>query len=352
VTAALPIDFEPGALQRFLRAALPELDGAMRLERIAGGQSNPTYFVSFETGRQLVLRKQPGGQLLPSAHAIDREIRNLRALARTGVPVPAALLFCEDRSVVGTPFYVMERVDGRVLTDHALADVAPHERREHLLGMARTLARLHSVDWQAQGLEGFGRTGDYYRRQVARWSRQWAASKAQDNPDVDALIEWLEANVPEEDGLTTIVHGDYRLGNLMYQTDAPQVAAVLDWELATLGHPAADLAHSAMAWLTLPDEFAGLQGIDLPAQGLPSRDEYLAEYRRAGGPDFALTPFHHAFALFRFAAILEGVAARGRAGNASSGNATHVGALAARYARYGLREAGVERSDPLRENIA
>jgi aminoglycoside phosphotransferase (APT) family kinase protein len=341
VTAGVNIDFEASALQHFLRAALPELDGAMLLDRIAGGQSNPTYFVNFEAGRRLVLRKQPGGQLLPSAHAVDREFRILSALEGTGVPVPAALLFCEDRSVVGTPFYVMERVEGRVLTDHALPDVAPQERREHLLAMARTLARLHSVRWEEHGLQGFGRTGDYYRRQVARWSRQWAASKAQDNADVEALIHWLEANLPEEDGLTTIVHGDYRLGNLMFEPAGPRVAAVLDWELATLGHPTADLAHSAMAWLTRPDEFEGLQGIDLHAQGLPSQDEYLAEYRRAGGSDVALTPFHHAFVLFRFAVILEGVAARARAGNASSANGAHVGGLAARYARHALREAGL-----------
>jgi aminoglycoside phosphotransferase (APT) family kinase protein len=278
---------------------------------------------------------------LPSAHAIDREFRILRALEGTGVPVPAALLFCEDRTIVGTPFYVMARIDGRVVTNHALPGVATHRRREHLLAMARTLARLHSVRWEEQGLQGFGRTGDYYRRQVARWSRQWAASKAWDNPDFEALIHWLEANLPEEDGLTTIVHGDYRLGNLMFEPTGPRVAAVLDWELATLGHPTADLAHSAMAWLTLPDEFEGLQGIDHGAHGLPGLDEYLAEYRRAGGPEVALTPFHHAFVLFRFGVILEGVAARARAGNASSADAAHVGGLAARYARHALREAGL-----------
>ncbi|MBK0114046.1 phosphotransferase family protein [Delftia sp. S67] len=305
----------------------------MQLERIGGGQSNPTFFVTFEQGPQLVLRKQPPGELLKSAHAVDREFRILRALKDTAVPVPEALLFCEDRDVVGTPFYVMKRLQGRVMSDYALPGIAPEERRDYLFAMADTLAALHAVDWAAVGLADYGRPGNFFERQIARWSRQWQASKTAENPDIERLISWLPAHVPAGDE-TTIAHGDFRLGNLMFHPTEPRVIAVLDWELSTLGHPLADAAYSSLPWLTHPDVFEGIRGVDLSALQLPTQGEYLARYVTASGRTEPVQAFHHIFSLFRFAVILEGITARARAGNAAAHNAVAVGGLSSRFARY------------------
>ncbi len=321
-------------LRAWLRRALPALAGELRVERIASGQSNPTFFVDVGE-RRLVLRKQPAGELLPSAHAVDREFRILRALAATDVPVPEALAFCDDRAVLGTPFYVMARVEGRVLADYALPQLPREQRRAYILAMAQTMARLHAVDWAALGLQDYGRPGDFFQRQVARWTRQWASSRHGDNPDIARLADWLPRHVPPGEA-TAIAHGDFRLGNLMFHPTEPRVVAVLDWELSTLGHPLADAAFSAMAWHMAPREFHGLRGLDLDALGLPGRDEYLAHYRACGGCAAPVTPFHMAFAMFRFAVILEGVAARARAGNASADDAGEVGALAAAFARQAV----------------
>lgn len=322
--------FDAGVLADWLRAQLPELKGEMRLQRIGGGQSNPTFFVSFDQGPELVLRKQPAGELLKSAHAVDREHRILSALHPTGFPVPKALLFCTDNAVVGTPFYVMERLHGRVMSDYALPEIAPRERRAYLVELAETLARLHAVDWRAIGLTDYGKPGNFFERQVARWTRQWQDSKTEDNADVERLIEWLPAHIPANDE-TTIAHGDFRLGNVMFHPSEPRIIAVLDWELSTLGHPLADAAYSSLPWLTAPDVFEGLRGKDLAALQLPSQAEYLDVYRAASGRE-AVQPFHHAFSLFRFAVILEGIKARARAGNASGSDAEAVGALSARFA--------------------
>lgn len=326
-------EFDAAVLAGYLRTQLPELEGEMQLERIGGGQSNPTFFVTFEKGRRLVLRKQPPGELLKSAHAVDREYRIMRALRGTAVPVPDALLFCENRAVVGTPFYVMERLQGRVMSDYALPDIEPEMRKEYLFAMADTLAALHAVDWQSVGLADYGKPGNFFERQIARWTKQWHASKVKENPDVERLIEWLPANIPDGDE-TTIAHGDFRLGNLMFHPTEPKVIAVLDWELSTLGHPLADAAYSSLPWLTHADVFEGIRGLDMQANLLPTQQEYLDRYMQACGRSSKVEPFHHIFSLFRFAVILEGITARARAGNAVAQDAVAVGGLSSRFARY------------------
>jgi len=331
MTAASPApEFAP-ALQRYLSDAIPGLSGAMAMQQIAGGQSNPTFFVTFGN-RQLVVRKQPPGKLLPSAHAIDREYRIISALAATTVPVPPAVLYCNDPAPIGTPFYVMDRVDGRIFHDCTLPGATRSERRAMYRAMARTLAAFHDVDFKAIGLGDYGKSGNYFARQIARWSKQWELSRTRDDQNVEKLIAWLPSHIPDDDR-TSLVHGDYRIGNLMFHSREPQVVAVLDWELSTLGHPLADVAHNAIAWLTAADEYGGLIGVDLDALGIPTLDDYIADYNAAASTPIVLTNFHKAFALFRWTVIFEGIAARANAGNAAAENASEAGKLAEIFAR-------------------
>ena len=334
--AAAP-EFDPAALDAFLRGRIPGLEGSPAIERISGGQSNPTFFVTYPN-RRLVLRKKPPGQTLPSAHAVDREARVLTALVGSGVPVPRVLLFHAEPDVVGTPFYVMERVEGRVYQTSDLPGAPREQRRPMVMAFAETLARLHEVDWQAAGLADFGRPGNYFARQVTRWTKQWEAARFRDIPDLTRLAEWVGANIPPDDGETALVHGDYRLGNVMFHPEEPRIVAVLDWELSTLGHPLADLGYSVLPWRSAPEEYGGLLGLDLDALGMPTEEEYVAHYyasRRRPAPQ--LTRFHIAFALFRFAVILEGIAARARAGTAAAADAAAVGELSRAYARRGVQ---------------
>ena len=305
--AGLIPDFDLAVLERFLVARLPGLRGPMRLERIAGGQSNPTFFVSFDN-RELVLRKQPPGVLLPGAHAVDREARVMQALAATALPVPTIALVHAESDVVGTPFYLMECVAGRVFSRCDLPGMAPAERRAIYLAMAETMAMLHQVDWAGAGLSDFGRQGGYFTRQITRWSAQWEKSRVRDNADVETLRQWLPAHLPADESETTIAHGDFRLGNLMFHPTELRVVAVLDWELSTLGHPLADVAFNCIAWRTLPAEYGGILGLDLQALGIPDEDEYLRHYYRASGRRDGITAFHFAFALFRMAVMFEGIA--------------------------------------------
>jgi aminoglycoside phosphotransferase (APT) family kinase protein len=327
-------EFDSARLDAFLRSALPgRAAGAMTLERISGGQSNPTFFLSYpEAGTRLVLRKKPPGPLLPSAHAVDREYRILKALAGSPVPVPPVLLFHGQDDVVGTPFYLMERLEGRVFHDAALPGVAPGERRQMYFAMAETLAALHRFDWQGAGLADFGKPGNYYARQLARWGRQWRETRTRDIPEIDRLIDWLTAHL-DEGSETTIVHGDFRLGNLMFAPDAPRVIAVLDWELSTLGHPLSDVAFSCLPWHSRPAMYQGIMGLDREALGIPAQDEYLARYCKVAGRETGPGSFHLAFSLFRFAVILDGIAARAKAGNAAADNAVAVGEMAESFAR-------------------
>jgi aminoglycoside phosphotransferase (APT) family kinase protein len=333
-TIARPIGFDPDRLDRFLRAHIAGLEGPMRLERIHGGQSNPTFFVDY-ANRRLVVRKQPGGPVLQSAHAIDREFRIMSALATTVVPVPRVLQFHAENDVVGTPFYVMERLEGRVFTDGSMPTVAFDQRRPLLLSTARTLASLHRLDYTSIGLQDYGRPGNYFERQIARWTRQWRDSKTRELPDVERLIEWLPKNVPCSE-LTSISHGDYRVYNLMFHPVEARVVGVLDWELSTLGHPLADLAFSALSWRLPPTYPAGLLGLDLKALGLPSEQEYLETYYAIAPEVGRVTPFHTAFALFRLAVIFEGIASRAQLGIASADNAAEVGRLSSDLARRGV----------------
>ncbi|MEJ8821201.1 phosphotransferase family protein [Variovorax humicola] len=332
--AAAVAGFEPARLDAFMRRELRGLRGPMQLERIGGGQSNPTFFLSYDN-RRMVLRKKPAGAVLPSAHAVDREYRVMRALADSALPVPSMVLYCDAADVVGTPFYVMERIEGRIFPTHALPGVAPAERRALYLAMAETMATLHGLDWAALGLDGFGKRGAFFERQLRRWERQWALSRTGENPDLDALLRWLADNLPEDDE-TTLVHGDFKIGNLMFHPSEPRVIGVLDWELSTLGHPLADVAFNTVAWRTLPTEYDGIRGLELAALGIPSEAEYLRHYYHAAGRDSEAQPFHWAFAFMRWAVIFEGIAARSLAGTAVADNASEIGALAAAMARRGL----------------
>lgn len=331
--ASAPAEFDPVRLDAFLRKALPDrASGEMALERIGGGQSNPTFFVSYpDAGARLVLRKKPPGHLLPSAHAVEREYRILRALAGSAVPVPPALLLHEGNDVVGTPFYLMERLEGRVFHDTALPGVTPADRRAMYLAMARTLAALHGFDWQAAGLADFGKPGNYYARQLRRWGGQWRETKTRDIPAIDRAIDWLEAHL-DESAETTIVHGDFRLGNLMFAPAEPRIVAVLDWELSTLGHPLSDVAFSCLPWHSTPAMYSGIVGLDREALGIPTQAQYLDAYCAAAGRAKGPGRFHLAFSLFRFAVILDGIAARAKSGNAAAGNAVAVGAMAESFA--------------------
>jgi aminoglycoside phosphotransferase (APT) family kinase protein len=326
------VDFDQGRLDRFLRGSVSGLSGRIRIERVAGGQSNPTFFVTYDD-RRWVLRKQPPGVLLPTAHAIDREYRVTSALAATSVPVPRGVLFCADRNIVGTPFYVMERLDGRVFRDCALPGVPCEERRLMYRSLAETLAALHNVDPASVGLADYGKAGNYFSRQIVRWTRQWQSSRTRHSPDLERLVDWLPRHIPDGEA-TAISHGDYRIGNVMFHPREPRVIAVLDWELSTLGHPMADLAHSCIAWHSRPDEYGGLEGLDLHALGIPEQGDYERAYYRQVERSLRLAPFHMAFALFRFALIFEGIAARARDGSAAASDAADVGnRLAVKFAR-------------------
>lgn len=330
-----PCDLDPAALAAWLTQRLGPDDGQGRLERIGGGQSNPTYFLDW-AGRRLVLRKQPRGEILRGAHAIDREYRVLGALAATDVPVPPLVHFEEDAGPAGTPFYLMERVAGRVFTDATLPDLAPDARRAVYLEMARTLARLHSVDPGAVGLGDFGRPGDYFARQMRRWGSQLDAAQYGPVPELHDLRRRLDGMMPPDDGRVSIAHGDFRLGNLMFHPEEPRVVAVLDWELSTLGHPLADLAFCCMPWHSAPGEYGGILGTGAEDRGVPSEAEFIAEYLR-GMPGLAPpAPFHLAFAMFRFAVIFVGIADRAAAGTAASGDAGQMGPLARAFALRAL----------------
>lgn len=331
VRAAHAID--EGKLADFLKGALPDAHGDMRLSQFAYGQSNPTYVVGFGE-REYVLRKQPPGELLPSAHLVDREYRVQKALHGAGYPVAEQHLFCEDREIVGTPFYVMERMQGRVFKDTSLPGCTPEERREMYRSVAETLARLHTVDHEAIGLGDFGRPGDWYQRQYRRWSRNFAETKTQDIPVMDQLGEWLQTHMPE-DNETRIAHGDYRMGNIMFHPTEPHIVAVFDWEISTLGHPLGDLAYCAILYGSNPDQFYGVQGLDIARLGIPSFDEFNAIYCKAAARKEGLSAAHMAHAFFRFASILDGVRARGLAGNAASSDAANVGLIAPDIAARG-----------------
>lgn len=328
------IDFDPERLRAFLDDHFggPE---TFELRRISGGQSNPTYFVT-HGARRLVLRKQPNGPILKGAHAIDREFRVMRALGTQGVPVPEAIHYQADASTIGTPFYLMKRIDGRVFTDCALPDLMPLERRLIVLAMAEAMAKLHRVKPVAAGLGDYGPSGNYFERQVKRWTKQLLESPGPRHPDLERLSRWLSEHLPPDDGCLSVAHGDFRLGNMMFDQSAPVVAGILDWELSTLGHPLADLGFCCMMWHCAPDEFGGIRGLDIATLGIPTKREFAAHYAECAPGVPSLEDFHVVFALFRFAVIFVGIADRARAGNAADANAAKYAHLPQSLARRGL----------------
>jgi aminoglycoside phosphotransferase (APT) family kinase protein len=314
-------------VERFLAENVAGFRGPLVAERFAGGQSNPTYRLRAGSG-DYVLRKKPPGPLLPSAHAVDREYRVMRALAETAVPVPRVFALCEDEAVTGSAFYVMEHLDGRIFWDQRLPGVTAEARAAMFASMNRVIAELHSVDYAALGLDDFGRPGNYMARQIARWSRQYHASETVKQPAMDALIDWLPAHLPPE-SKPAIVHGDFRMDNLVFHKTEPHVIGVLDWELSTIGDPLADFAYHAMSWRIDPTLYNGLGGVDVAALGIPDEAEYVAAYcRHTGRAAIGDWEFYIAYNLFRFAAICQGIAKRAIDGTAASGEARAIGGLA------------------------
>ena len=311
-------------LQGYLEEHVPDFSGELSAEKFAGGQSNPTFKLS-AGGRDYVLRRKPPGELLKSAHAVDREYRVITALQDTDVPVARTYCLCEDEDVIGSMFYVMEYMDGRVFWDATLPEVDSNEERSAIYDeMNRVLANLHNVDVDAVGLTDFGRPGNYFERQISRWTKQYRASETEHNADMETLIEWLPANLPADDGVVSLVHGDYRLDNVMFHKTEPRIIAVLDWELSTTGHPLADLSYQCMAWaLPYSDQgMSGLGGINRKEFGLPLDEEYVAKYcERTGRTEIANWNFYMVFCFFRLAAILQGVKKRALIGTASSAEA-------------------------------
>jgi aminoglycoside phosphotransferase (APT) family kinase protein len=317
-------DLPLGRLESWMRDHIAGFRGPLAAEQFAGGQSNPTYKLLSGAG-SYVLRRKPLGQLLPSAHAVDREYRVMRALAGTAVPVPRVYALCEEDMVIGSAFFVMEFLDGRIFWDPRLPGLPVAERRAMFQSMNAVIAALHSVDHLAVGLAEFGRPGNYMARQVARWSRQYQASEIEKQPAMDQLIEWLPRHLPPE-GEPRIVHGDYRIDNLIFHPTEPRVIGVLDWELSTTGDPLADFAYHAMAWRVTPELFRGLAGVGLAALGIPTEEEYVAAYSertgRGGSPDWE---FYMVYSLFRLAAIMQGIAKRAIDGTAASPEARDLG---------------------------
>lgn len=330
--------FDEAGLDRWLAdQGLPGAGRGLTVAQFQGGQSNPTFRVD-AGDHAYVLRKKPPGQLLPSAHMVEREYRVMAALAQTDVPVPVMRLLCEDAAVIGTAFYVMDFMDGRIPGEPSLDEgFTPDERAAVWDSMNDALAKLHGVDPAAVGLGDFGKPANYVGRQIDRWSRQFEASKTDPMPDMDDLTAWLKAQQPPPDEVS-VVHGDFRLPNLMLHPTEPRVIAILDWELSTLGHPLSDLAYNCMTYRMAYDEKAlkGMAGLDLAALGIPAEPDHIAAYcRRTGRDGIPDMPFFQAFSFFRLAAICQGVYARGLAGNASSLDALEVGAKAPRLAQIG-----------------
>jgi aminoglycoside phosphotransferase (APT) family kinase protein len=337
------VDFDLDALGAWLK---DWLGGSARTKarQTEGGMSNPTYFLKRGDWRA-VLRKQPRAALAPSAHAIDREFRVLEALQGTPVPTPKPFRYCADREVLGTPFYLMEWLDGRVFHEFATPGVTRAERTALYRSMCATLAEIHKLDFNAIGLADFGRPGNYFRRQLSRWARLWSEYREgdDDNPRLDRIVRWLEERIPKSETLT-LCHGDFRMGNVMFHRTEPRVIGVLDWELSTLGHPLVDLAFNSQAWRMAPDENGGLLGLPLNDMGIPEEQAYLDLYYRLAGSAERLTRFHQVFAMFRGAVGSAGVAVRGEIGNNVLPDAAQIGRRLARA--YVARGAALIEEEP------
>ncbi len=328
--------FDTTRLADYLAGTLPGWRGPLEVKQFQGGQSNPTYLL-VTPGRRYVMRSKPGpvAKLLPSAHAVEREFRVMRALATQGIPVPEVYVLCEDESVIGRAFFVMEHVDGRILWDQALPEMTPGERRALYDEMNRVIAALHSVDVEAAGLADYGKAGNYFARQIGRWTKQFQASEIEPIEAMHKLIEWLPQHIPAGEEVA-VVHGDYRLDNLIFHPTEPRIIAVLDWELSTLGHPLADFSYHCMSWHIPPGAFRGIAGLDHASLGIPTEAQYIARYcERTGRTGIEHWDFYLAYNLFRIAAILQGVYKRATEGIASSNNALDSGKRARGLAELG-----------------
>ena len=313
-------DLDTTRLGEYLAQEIPGLKGTVTAEKFPGGQSNPTFKLT-AGDQHYVLRRKPPGELLKSAHAVDREYRVITALQGSDVPVPKTYVLCEDDSVIGSMFYVMEYKEGRILWDATLPEAQDKAERAAIYdAMNETMAALHSVDVNKVGLSDYGKPGNYFERQLSRWTKQYRASETEQIADMESLMSWLARRMPEDDGKLCLVHGDYRLDNMMFDPEEPRVIALLDWELSTLGNPLADLANQCMAWMLPRDARAiGLGGIDRAALGIPSDEEYIARYcERTGRDGIENWNFYLVFSLFRLAAIIQGIVKRAQIGTASS----------------------------------
>lgn len=340
-SALIPVQerhrFETARLEEWMRDNVAGYRGPLAVEQYGGGQSNPTYRLSAPSGRY-VLRRKPPGKLLASAHAVDREYRVITALGGAGFPVPRSFGLCADESVLGTMFYVMECVEGRVLWDQQLPGMAPAERARIFDSMNEVMARLHGIDYRAIGLESFGRPGNYLARQIDRWSKQYRLSETERIEAMDNLIDFLPRNIPAEEE-TAIVHGDYRMDNMIFAADAPRILAIIDWELSTLGNPLADFAYHVMYWRLDPAVFRGLAGTDFAAAGIPDEAAYVEAYcRRTGRAGIAHWDYYIAYNMFRLAAILQGIMKRFLDGTAASRRAEDSGRRARAVAEAGWRQ--------------
>jgi aminoglycoside phosphotransferase (APT) family kinase protein len=332
--------FDLGALERFLAERIAGLQRPLTVQQFRGGQSNPTFLLSAADGAQFVLRKQPSGPLLPSAHAVDREFRVIGALHAAGFPVARPVCLGDDPGILGTLFYVMQYVEGRNFWDPTLPGLTPGERAALYAEMNRVLVALHALDFAAIGLQDFGRPGNYFARQIARWSRQYRASETEPIEAMEQLLVWLPEHIPASDE-TTLVHGDYRLDNLIFHPSEPRILAVVDWELSTLGHPLADFAYHVMVWRVPGGENRGLGGVDVAALGIPSETQYLESYcRRTGRAGVApdVWEFCMAYNLFRIACIRQGILRRVLDGTAASRHAREAGARARETAELAWRQ--------------
>jgi aminoglycoside phosphotransferase (APT) family kinase protein len=332
--------FDVARLEAFLAERIDGFSGPLAVEQFQGGQSNPTFLLATPGARYVMRAKPaPAAKLLPSAHAVDREYRVITALAQTGVPVPRTFCLCTDESVIGRAFYVMEYVAGRVLWEQSLPGMAKSERAAVYDEMNRVIAQLHGVDYRAAGLADFGRPGNYLARQIDRWTKQYRASETEPMAEMDRLIEWLPGAIPAGDE-TSVVHGDYRLDNLIFHPTEPRILAILDWELSTLGHPLADFAYHCMSWHIPPERFRGIAGLDLASLGIPSEAQYIAAYcRRTGRARIGHWDFYLAYNMFRLAAILQGIMKRALDGTAASREALDAGKRARPMAELGWKYA-------------
>jgi aminoglycoside phosphotransferase (APT) family kinase protein len=329
--------FDEAALERYLAERIPGFAPPLAVEQFKGGQSNPTFLLSAGAQR-FVLRRKPPGELLPSAHAVDREFRVISALHGTDVPVARPFVLCEDTTVIGTAFYVMEFIQGRVLWDPSMPGATSAQRTAIFDDLNRVISALHSVDYAKVGLSDYGKPGNYLERQIARWTKQYRASETERIEAFENLIAWLPENIPPGDE-TSIVHGDYRLDNVIFHPTEPKLLAVLDWELSTLGHPVVDFAYHCMSWRLTPQEFRGMAGFDFAALGIPSEAQYVEMYcRRTGRSSIPHWDYYMAFNMFRLAAILQGIMGRVVAGTAASQHAIDSGRRARPLAEAAWRQ--------------